>query len=37
LPTLPKLRGDGMRFSVSCELGYRVDAPSSFVLNIQPI
>jgi transglutaminase-like putative cysteine protease len=25
-----------MRFSVGCELGYRIDAPSSFVLNIQP-
>jgi transglutaminase-like putative cysteine protease len=25
-----------MRFSVGCDLGYRVDAPSSFVLNIQP-
>jgi hypothetical protein len=25
-----------MKFSVGCELGYQVDAPSSFVLNIQP-
>jgi transglutaminase-like putative cysteine protease len=25
-----------MRLSLGCELGYRVDAPSSFVLNIQP-
>ncbi len=25
-----------MKLSVGCELGYRVDAPSSFVLSIQP-